>query len=97
MHSVLYVRVHVHVYTCTIYNVCVCEYCGSFTYSLAVLNMLAVNPPFTRKTESKLNTPNLVERMWTLIWWVWPHSCDNTGMNISRDVQCQTRAQIANS
>jgi transcription initiation factor TFIID subunit 2 len=34
---------------------------------LAVLQMLASTPPFTRKTESKLNTLALVERMWNLI------------------------------
>jgi transcription initiation factor TFIID subunit 2 len=34
---------------------------------LWVLQMLASNPPFTRKTESKLNTLTLVERMWSLI------------------------------
>ena len=38
-------------------------------FRLWVLQMLASNPPFTRKTESKLNTLTLVERMWSLIWY----------------------------
>ncbi|KAL5486754.1 hypothetical protein EMCRGX_G019273 [Ephydatia muelleri] len=33
----------------------------------AILDMLAANPPFTRRVESKLNTLTLVERLWSLM------------------------------
>lgn len=50
----MHAHAHVHIYTHT---------------RLSVLQMLATSPPFTRKTESKLHTLSLVERMWSFIWY----------------------------
>ena len=42
--------------------------CFSLPRRVAVLNMLSSNPPFSRKTESVLNTLALVERLWAMMW-----------------------------
>ena len=55
---------HTHIHTHIMYNVMY-----THMYRLSVLQMMATSPPFTRKTDSKLNTLSLVERIWNLIWY----------------------------
>lgn len=47
------------------------------THRLAVLDALAKNPPFTRRSPSPLNTLPLAERLWNTIWYVINYSVGN--------------------
>ena len=40
-------------------------YCVNVCFRLSVYRSLVKYPPFTRKFESKLNTEDLVDKLWT--------------------------------